>query len=330
MSDGKQLGNKVIGLDIGHSSVKVSAKTEHGAPVKMMFPSLVCRAFTIADEAEQQRADLETVEIDQRRYFFGDTAKTQGGKSVTMGLTEDWIQTQEHVVLLLGAMKKLASRGVSTERPVLVLGLPTHLYTRQKHQLIDIVKAHLDVADLFVVPQPMGPYQCQILEQNGKSNKSRNMAQESWGVVEVGHFTTDFMLVQNGRWVEKASGSCSGISVATDHLVRLLEKHGITISLLEAEEAMVTKTIRNFGKTLEVAADVGKAADIVVAEVVDTASRLLDGYARKMDGVIIAGGGASVVFDRITRKWPHAVQAENPRFSVAEGMRRLGVRLATL
>ena len=26
MSDGKQLGNKVIGLDIGHSSVKVSAK----------------------------------------------------------------------------------------------------------------------------------------------------------------------------------------------------------------------------------------------------------------------------------------------------------------
>lgn len=327
MSDGTQISNRVIGLDIGHSTVKMSARTEYGAPVSVIFPSLICRAFDISDEMEQRRADLETVEIENRRYFFGETAKTQGGKSATKGLTEDWIRTPEHVVLLLGAMKKLADRGVNTTKPILVLGLPTHLYSRQKRDLIAIVKSHIDVADIFVVPQPLGPYQCLILDESGATNSSRNMGLESWGVVDVGHFSTDFILVQNGRWVEKASGACSGISVAADHLLRLLEARGITIGMVEAEDALVKRAIRSFGKSLDVAKEVEKAADIVVAEIVDTASRLLDGYAREMDGVIVAGGGASFVSDRIAKRWPHVMQAENPRYSVAEGMRRLGVKL---
>ncbi|MFY9327778.1 MAG: ParM/StbA family protein [Georgfuchsia sp.] len=330
MSDGMQVGNQVIGLDIGHSTVKIAARTEHGAPIRLIFPSLVCRAFDISDEMEQRRAALETIELNNCRYFFGDTAKAQGGKSATMGLSEDWVRTQEHFVLLLGAIKKLSGRGVNVAKPVLVLGLPTHLYSRQKQELVAIVKEHLDVAELFVVPQPMGPYQCLILDENGELNKARNMTLESWGVVEVGHFTTDFMLVQNGRWIEKASGTCSGVSVAADQLVRLLEAQRLTISLIEAEEALATGKIRNFGQVMDVSAEVAKAADMVVAEVVDTASRLMDGYARNMDGVIIAGGGANLVFDRIVKKWPHAIQASDPRYSVAEGMRRLGIKLISV
>jgi plasmid segregation protein ParM len=62
-------------------------------------------------------------------------------------------------------------------------------------------------------------------------------------------------------------------------------------------------------------------------EIVDTAARLIEPYARKLNGVIVAGGGAEFMFQELSRRWPHAVKPSSPRFSVAEGMRRYGLML---
>ena len=67
---------------------------------------------------------------------------------------------------------------------------------------------------------------------------------------------------------------------------------------------------------------------MLVDEVVDTATRLMEPYARRLDGVIVAGGGADMVYGVLRDRWPHAIKAEDPRFSVAEGMRRFGAALS--
>lgn len=178
-----------------------------------------------------------------------------------------------------------------------------------------------------VLPQAMGPYQAVMLAANGMPAPDRNMADESWGVVEVGHFTTDFGLIQRGRWVEKASGVCPGARVAAEHLMRLLGASGITVDLFEAEEAMRTRHIKHYGKRRDVSKEVDQAARIIADQVVDTAVRLMEPYARQMDGVLVAGGGAHIVYQPLHSRWPHAQLVDNPRFAVAEGLRRFASAL---
>ncbi|MCZ2113494.1 MAG: ParM/StbA family protein [Anaerolineae bacterium] len=316
-----------IGLDIGHSTVKVSFAGITG-PSSFIFPSVVCPSFLISDDAEARRAASETVTVGSRSFFIGDTARIQGGTSVSTGLSEDWIDSPEHAALLLGAFAKLRELLVDVSSPDLVMGLPTHLFLRQKDRLKEIVRRHVKVNSIRVIPQPMGPYQAYMLAPNGLPAISRLMTKESWGVIEVGYFSTDFMLIQDGRWMERASGACSGVRVAAEHLVRLLSEKGITIDLLEAEDALRNGFIRSFGQKMDVTAEVSKSSDLIVAEVVDTATRLMEPYARKLDGVLVAGGGAPLVYPLLKARWPHAVMLDNPRFAVAEGMRRLGLALS--
>lgn len=319
--------NQAIGLDIGHSSVKASAISVTGTPVKLIIPSLVCPAFPISDEAEARRAALDTVKIGERSFFVGETAKVQGGPSVTTGLSEDWIDTPEHAALLVGAINRLKGSGVAVDGANIVLGLPTHLVNRQKDRLKEITGRHVSANTIRVIPQPMGPYQTLILESNGLPSSAHTPTSESWGVVEIGYYTTDIMLIQNGRWVEKASGVCSGVRVAAEHLVRLLAERGITSDMNECEEALRTRSIRNFGR-LDVSSEADKSITMLVTEVIDRASQYMEPYARKLDGVIVAGGGAPLVYPHLRAKWPHALLLDSPRFAVAEGMRRLALALS--
>lgn len=317
--------SNTVGLDIGHSSVKASCNGAGGI-VHKLIPSVVCPAFLISDEAEAKRAAAETVIVGGRSFFVGDTARIQGGNSVSTGLSEDWIDTPEHAALLLGALAKIRTSGINMNRPDLVMGLPTHLFLRQKDRLKEIVTRYIEVNSIRVIPQPMGPYQAFMLSPEGMP--ARLMTKESWGVVEVGYFTTDFMLIQDGRWMEKASGVCSGVRVAAEHLIRLLAERGVTIDLLEAEDALRNGYIRSFGQRIELTDEVDKSSSLIVSEVIDTATRLMEPYARKLDGVIVAGGGAPLVYPLLKARWPHAVLLDNPRFAVAEGMRRLGLALS--
>ena len=318
----------VIAIDLGHSAVKSIALSKTHGVIKLLIPSMVCQAFSISDDKERGLAEIETVTVNNRQYFFGETAKTQCGASVSIGLNEDWIESPEHTALLLGTLQKLASNGVDIKRPNLVLGLPTHLYARQRDRLEKIVRSHIECSDLKIIPQSMGPYYELMLSENGMPADDHSVDSESWGVVEIGYFTTDFGLIENGRWKEKASGICSGARVAAEHLIRLLSEQNMTIDLIEAEEALRTGYIRNFGKRMDVAAEVKASSSIIVAEVIDTAARLMEPYARRLDGVLVAGGGAPIAFDLIADRWPHAVLANDSRFSVVEGMRRIGLARA--
>ena len=315
-----------IGLDIGHSAVKVSVSSPKGEVHHFLVPTAVCRAVKISDEAEAERSAKATVTINGIDYFIGETAIIQGGANVTTGLSEDWINTPEHTALMLGAFKK-AQKLSGVEQPKVVLGLPTHLYARQKEKLLEVAASILRInsSNIRVVAQPSGPYLEAMLDEKGAPASAVN--EEAWGVVEIGYFTTDFMLMKNGRWVEKASGGCSGARVAAEHLQRILSKKDMTVDLLECEEALRKKFIRNFREKIDVAAEVAEAVSVLANEVIDTATRLMEPYARQLDGVIVAGGGAEFMFETIKRRWPHAVCPQNPRMSVSEGMRRYAAML---
>lgn len=323
----------VVGMDIGHSAVKTRATTAEGRSFEFLSPSVVCQAFPISDEAEQRRAAEETVEIKGRQFFIGETARIQEGGGVS-GLSEDWIDTPEHLALIKGAIKRVAKISGVDDKIDLVMGLPTHLHSRQKDRLKEIVmELSPNVGFVKVIPQSMGPYYGLMIGPDGQPAKEHDKNTESWGVVEVGYFSTDFMMAKNGRWVEEGSNqdACPGVRAATESLVRLInKKHQITIDLLDADEALRTRFIKHYGKQVDVSAEVDESVQLVVDTVIDSAIRLMESSARKLDGVLVAGGGAPLVFEHLRQKWPHAVLVDQPRFAVAEGMRRLGLALTLI
>lgn len=310
-----------IGFDIGHSTVKISFSID-GVKHEIIFPSVATPAFSISDENEERRAAEETVTVKGRPYFFGNTALIQGGLSGSTGLSEGWIDTPEYEALMRGGFKKIRALGVEPDECVIVMGLPTSLHSRQKAALKQMA-AECTKGRVLVMPQSLAPYHGLMLDEVGNPSSIRSMESEAWAVVEVGYFTTDIMLMQaGGTWVEKAAGCSRGVALAADALMRAMGEKNVTVDLNEAEKALQTKNIKYFGKSLDVSAEANVAISSIVADVLDTSKKLIEPHVRKLDGVIIAGGGAPLVFDEIKAKWPHAVLADNHRFSVSEGMRR--------
>lgn len=319
----------VIALDVGHSAVKVVADS-NGHRQQLIFRSVAIPGFHISEDAARAAAQRDTVLVNGHPYFFGDTAIIQGRADVESGLSENWITTPQYAALFLGAIKRLAQlpHPVTSHKAIIVVGLPAKYFSQQRNLLKTTLQQHLPGADIIVRPQPMGPYCCVQFNPDGTEDASRSLADESWAVVEIGHFTSDFALFKGGIWTEHASGSCKGAYVAAQELVNILQANNqMTVSPLEATEAIETGWVRHFGKKLDIKPYLPAAGMPIATEILDHASRLMERDARTLDGIILAGGGAPLVYEKLRAKWPHTVQAADSRMSVAEGFCRLGCAL---
>lgn len=328
----------VVGLDIGHSTVKVAFTNQAGEPQTLIFPSAVSPAIDISDDTEARRALDDTVLVSGSRFFIGDTAELQGRNNTQNNVSETWVDSVEYQALTMAAFKKTIQAGANiTPTTLFVVGLPTSLYKSQRDKLRVLTQNIVGhTHEVKVLPQSLGAFQAIMFDANGQPAQGRSLTTESWGVIEVGYFSTDFMVMRghNGkaRWIEDASGICSGVRVAAERLSRILSDEikvnnkSITVSPKEAETALMTGYIRHFGK-INVTDKVQRATSIITDEVLRSASRYLESEAATLDGIVLAGGGAPLVESAIKNLWPHVVTPENPRFVVAEGFRRFGAGL---
>ena len=320
-------GQTIIGLDVGRSAVKARAFA-NGQEFELTFPSLVCHAITLSDENSIRTAEPETIVVEGRKYFTGDTARLQGGVTSSAGLSHDWTETQAYQALVLSTLKRLARMGVSgLESPYILVGTPAALYGKQRERLEELTRKAAPNADVKALSQPMGAFLSFFLNKKGYPI-SENMIDEigrkkSWAVIEVGHFTTDFLLMKEGVHIDRKSDSCEGISLAAEQLGRILSAKGIDASPVACEDALRTKKIRHFG-VKPIADEVAEAAEFVVAKIMTKTNDLLAAEAATVDGILLAGGGAPIIYDSLLKQWPHIMLLPEPRMAVAEGFCRYG------
>jgi len=318
------MGYSVIGLDIGHSAVKVVG-VSGGRRKTAVFPSQVSGAFHISDEQERRVAEMDTVSVGGVKYFTGETARIQGGSNVVVGLSDDWIESPQHEALLLSALGKMRREGVSLEDGgILVLGLPSSLYDRQKDTLRKLAERHVK-ADIKVLRQPMGGYYTAMLNEHGAIQEGRSMKDDSFGVVDIGYYTTDFMLVIGGHHVERGVDSSDGMRMAAQALQRELVSIGNHIDLPECEEVLRTRKLIDYGKVIDASPYVVNSAKFMVDAIVDKATQVLGADARRLNGVIVTGGGAEFVYDELKRVWPHVTKSPDHRMAIADGYARFGL-----
>ncbi len=314
-----------IGIDIGRSSVKAIA-VRGNKELQLLIPSAVCPAFTITNDNEAVRAQSDTVLVKQKPYFFGETALIQGQSDMTNGFRDDFVFSDQHAALFLGTMKRLTDSGMpGVDAALIVVGLPANLYAAQKVRLTQELATLAPRAEIRVMPQPLGPYQQMMFDDSGREDTKLDLPKQNWAVVEVGQFTTDYALLLQGRPVESASGSCDGMSKAAENLQRELLKRDINISMVEATEALITKSIKDFGKTIDVSDAVSLAVEPIATQIIDKATQLFGKHVRTLNGVLVAGGGAPLIFPTIHKSWPHSILPDNSRYAVAAGFCRFAL-----
>lgn len=314
----------VVGLDVGRSGVKLAFLFNNELKTHFI-PSVVSPAKQLTFDANPSVTRENTIEVDGQMYFVGETAIEQGATQ-TVGLNSNWLEGVEHKALLQRSKTFLKSYGIVPR--MVVAGLPVNTFNSNSELLFQQVKAVFGCS-VLPVPQPWGVFQDCILNDDGRYKANgTNTAFKKFAVIDVGHFTTDILLMNNFQWIQESSGSSVGMYKAAMELQNRLGAKGTNATLIECQEIMRTGKLKEFGKFRDVSDLVKEAIPMTVSTVVQDVKNLLGNQARTIDHIIIAGGGSNSIFEELKNLCAQCSLAENPRYSVAVGMRKYGVSQA--
>jgi plasmid segregation protein ParM len=330
--------SKAACADIGHSAIKVIGR-DGEKTFRWTAPSVAVRAHELDDETAIGTARRDTYAVGEQQWWVGDTATIQGGALANTGLTAEWVSSNEHDALIVAAFSRLKDAGYTAKDTVFMMGLPPKFLRTQRDLLKARVKG-LTGIDVKVQSQGMGPYFHVMMDsqgnpatvrRSGHKDTRRDISKESWGVIEVGHFTTDFAIIENGVPVQEGVTSVKGVRNAVQQLTSSLNQKYKTDEL-EVAKALVTRTIRQYGQDLDVGEQVDAAVKTLAAEISEQAGTVLGGRAHKLNGIVVAGGGAGMIAPvlRENHGWPHVVILDEPRFAVAEGLTRFGMAVRSM
>lgn len=316
-----------IGIDVGRSGTKVAFLPPGGGhPITLLIPSAFSPAGPISDETAARAAAPDTVEVEGRTFWVGNTALLQGRDEMVGGLDDKWVTGQKHEALLKAALKRVAAAGVELRGQTIVVGLPSRGFAQSRLVYQARAKEVAPQCEIRVVPQSMGPYYNMLFDDAGDEQKG--VASKSVAVIEVGQFTTDLARVDATVPIESALDSTDGMRVAAEALIRsVLREHQITLGLAEATAALVAGSIKNFGKTTDISALVQEAVKPVAERIADKVVQVFGSDLRTVDEIVVAGGGAPLLRAPLLQRLPSAKIAEDPRFAVARGFLRAGIAI---
>lgn len=301
-----------------------------------IFPTVVRNWTPIANEETARKALADTVVVNGKKFFVGVTAQRQGQADNFSGQSRNWIDTEQHDALLVSAWDRassvLAKNGMADpDRISLVLGLPASYYTEQRETLRTransllqrLVKPHQEL-QIYVESQSRAPLLCVVFDPNGIET-GRAGEDESWGVVEIGQFTTDFTLHDRGQEVDSAASSARGAQMVYDRIAAAFKQKSFVADFDTISTAIQSRKIKVYGQETDVSEMIAPAVHEFTNYILDEVATRFGEKAQRMDGIIVAGGGAYIVGQEIRAKYPNAVIPTHPRFAVAEGYARFGL-----
>ena len=248
-----------LGLDVGFGFTKATDGTN-----SVTFKSLVGEATDIqfwSTMITHEQVENLHVTVDGKQFFVGDMAEKQSSVRYF---------TLDQSVLFENSLKVLAltAMGVfkgDTSQLNLVTGLPVGYYKQYKEKIMNTLKGMQRVTfhnqdgarteksfmvnRLQVMPQPFGTLFHLIMNDQGRIINPE-LARQKVGIVDVGFRTTDIVIADKLRYVERGSKtSDTGIAKAFSIIARkLMERTGIAVELYRLYESVSKGSIRIKGK----------------------------------------------------------------------------------
>lgn len=331
-------GMASIGIDVGHSAVKIAASMLHAPHLAQRWTdtikSVVMPAVELTETDSARDALRDTVTVNGQKYYVGDTALTQSQPVNFSGEARDWIATTTHDALITAAYQRaLAGIGVEPRVIHLALGLPTAFFASQKESLKARVTALLlplmmpgQRLEIIVAAQSTLPIKNRQHCDDGTPDPMYSPATHSYAVIDVGHFTSDFSVLLGRQYLEIGGDSVAGANGVYSALRAKFNALDYGTGLGVVNSAMTTGFVRQYGELVDVRDLRDAAIQPLRDAIVNRAQSIIGPHVRELNQVIVTGGIAPLVVDAVKAIFPrNTVLDDAPLMNVAEGLCRFGL-----
>ncbi|MFJ4291260.1 PRTRC system protein D [Cupriavidus sp. NPDC089707] len=322
---------KTIAVDVGFGNTKFAFPL--GADIATrMFPSLAPTrsASSLANHGDGyfQSRDVVHVTVDGAEYEVGpDVSITSAYGNTGRTLSEDFVTTPEYAALLFGALHYSQARDVGQ----LILGLPVH--TLQKYAGVlqerfagthDFGAGSVSIKRVVALPQPLGSL-VTFMRQSGKDLDP----DDNCLIVDVGYFTTDWVVARGYMMDDTRSGGVpGGSSRIYQQVAQLLsaDEGGEPSGSIERIDKSLRdgKLMRYYNKMVDLRPyfEVAKAqCQTAVKEMQTRVGRTED-----IAAIVLTGGGSALYSGAIRAAFPrsHIVAMESPCYANVRGFFDIG------
>jgi len=321
-----------IGLDIGYGEVKAVS----GEAV-IKFPSVMGHArelkFAQNDIAERHPGDQIT--DDEGKWFVGDLALTQlppgemlrlrgrTANEATMGNAFRLRLAKVAIGKLVSGMwnRDIVHLKVATVLPVDHMRDADAFKSALLGQHIirtDTAELVANISEVMVMPQGYGSIYAMSLTANGEINRQHTYRRT--GVCDVGTYTVDLALDDEGEYVDAQSGSVeSGVFTAQERIAAALERdYRQKMPFKLVEEVLRTGIFHANGQPVDYSGIVEEALAPLRSATLSLMSEKWHGGAT-VDVIYLSGGGAAYVFDEVRAVYPQAQLLPEAQLANARG-----------
>ncbi len=300
---------KAIGVDVGFGFTKATAGGEH-----IIFKSIIGEyadiQFHLGLEQDSWEDNLQ-VRLEDNMYFLGELAEKQS--SVRQYTLDQNKLIGEFVkILALSAIGLLVDE---RENISVVTGLPVGYYRRDARKVQEILRGihrieylgeggkgrekQITISRIKIIPQPMGSVFNLLLDEEG-SPTNKKIASQKIGVVDIGFRTTDFVLLDHLRYIERGSSTTdNGMSKCFTLIAnKLRQKTGISVELHRLYNAIFSGSIRIRGKEYNITNLKNKVFSHFASQIANDINRIWEND-WDIDLIILTGGGAKELFEYI-------------------------------
>lgn len=330
-------------VDVGYGNVKYVTQHIRGHEVMCsIFPSVAPQAGSATElgSGVLQKFNTCTVEVNGVKFEVGKDAEHAQDISFGRVLDRTYPTTDTYLALLRGALYYIGEEEIDC----LVLGLPVNTLDEFKSHLeknipgehvVPNIRCNVDakappmmtvhVKSVRVFPQPLGAFFDHAIRNGlfGQMKSQTNL------ILDVGYFTTDWLMTHGLKTMKLRSGAHSGgmsailasmgEALGRDNKTQLTSNHRL-------DEAIRTnaETIRLFGKEQDITQyiPIGKAKAREFLSIM--ANKVGDGA--DIDNIILSGGGSSFFLDVLQERFPkhEIVIAKDPVFANVRGFQLAG------
>mgnify|MGYP001424556118 CR=1 FL=1 len=326
-----------IGLDVGYGLTK--AVSDNGKSV--CFESRVAPAEFIRFQANiGAKVSVNGLTIhdnEEGPLWVGELASKQGRPGAVRSPRDRNRVNDPITTHLADAAFAMLLPGREDAYVRVVTGLPVAFYRDAfdlsqhllgtHHILLEGSSLTVEVEDVLVVPQPFGALLSLILDERGMmKTASIDLVEGKVGVLDIGSYTTDMIMVEGLEYIEARSGSIEvGVSTAIDMIRKVLQdEHRVSYEPHELEQAMRRGWLVIDGQK--------HSLNGLASGHLDPIARAIEAQARTLwnistlTGMVLAGGGALALKPWLEPRFQQAVFAPNAAMANAAGFLRYGLR----
>lgn len=318
------------GIDIGYSAVKAKTTTR-----QITFPSVVGTPDRARFSLNGPADDI-ILNLPDGTWLVGQGAVEQS-RFAPRREDRAWIEGDEYHRLILAAFTELTTATACDL--VVVTGLPVAFYSDKERLQAAFKGTHratrkgrrsqvFRVSECRVIPQPFGALLAEALDERGRIVNDR-LATGTVGVIDVGGKTTNLLSVSRLSEIAKETAS---VNVGAWDVVRAVREYisevcpNLELGDHRLMEAIITHQIPYYGQPVDLTPVVEATLKPMAEQVIAQATQLWNGGAG-LDAVLVAGGGALLLGERVGQHFPHAQVVDDPVFANVNGYWKLAQRI---